>query len=162
MPIEKAAARRVGELYRIVLQILIATFPDLNHQPGQTYAAKLLAHPEVTVSLTDILPNLHPPRSRSDHVRLQHRDLQRLLDELLTLLSAGALDGDLEGLDEKLRTAWVLRVASLDPAPPIPPSYVINEVLKSEAADLLDELKPHFDRARNAVGAGWRYGDGSP
>ena len=162
VPIEKAAARRVGELYRTVLQILNATFPNLNEQPGETYAVKLIAHPEVSVSLTDVMPNLHPPRSRSDHVRLQHRDLRRLIDELLTFLSAGALDGDLEGLDEKLRNAWVLRVATLDPPPGIAPGYVINDVLKNEGVALLNELKPHFDRARKVVGAGWRYGDGSP
>ena len=56
----------------------------------------------------------------------------------------------------------MLRVAALDPPPTIAPAYVTNEVLKNEAAALLNELKPHFDRARKAVGARWRYGDGSP
>lgn len=162
LPIERVAAMRVGEVFQTVLQIVATTFPGLSENPGTSYRAKLLAYPNVVVSQTEILPNLHPPQTRAQHIHNLHRRLEPRIDDLLTLLTVGALDGDIAALEEKLRNAWVLKIAMLELPPPIAPAYSTNDVLRSEAADLVDQLRPHFDRARRAIGDGWPFGDGSP
>jgi len=158
-PIERAAARRVGETYRHLAQIATAVFPDLDDAPGLTYVEKLQAYPKGHhVAFTDQHPKVWPQQTRYTYLRTQIIGLENVRDELVTFVGTGSLDGYVESLDRILTDSGFLLVLRGIQPNGQGSALSLDGHFRDLAISLFGDFAPIFEMARRACGESWHFG----
>ncbi len=155
-PVRRLAARRVGRLHQLLLQMVMVVFDDVNVSSPAEWPAALLAIPDGPVDLC-MPAAVYPPRTKQQYLRelLSRLDLE--LEELSSLAAAGVLTRELDTVDEALRSSVFMRMVR--DAFSVLPRQRERLVIASGAAKVLTVVQAVLPVAARAAGTSWKYGE---
>jgi len=158
LPVQRLAARRVGRIHQLLLQIVAVVFDDLQVDEPRWTAQGLRELPEAPLDLTT--PEaVHPPRSRQQFVVELHAQLQAVRDELVALAAAGVLAHQADEVDRLLSNSpFVIFVRDAIPAAA---RWRARAQLAADAANVVAAVQELMPVAAKAAGPTWRYGQWS-
>jgi hypothetical protein len=158
LPVQRLAARRLGRIHQLLLQIVTVVFDDLQVAEPQRAAQGLRELPEASLDMTTPAA-VHPPRSRQQFVIELHAQVQAVREELVALAGAGVLAHEADELDRLLSSSPFMSLVR--DAFPSAPHWRNRSQIAADAADVLAAVQGLMPVAAKAAGPTWRYGQWS-
>jgi len=158
LPVQRLAARRLGRIHQLLLQIVRVVFDDLQADEPRRTPQALRELPEAPLDLTTPAA-VHPPRSRQQFAVELHAQLQAVRDELVALAGTGVLAHEADEVDRLLSNSpFVILVRDAIPAAP---HWRARAQIAADAADVVAAVQELMPVAARAAGPTWRYGQWS-
>lgn len=155
LPVQRLAARRLGRIHQLLLQIVAVVFDDLQVAEPRRAAQRLRELPEAPLDLTTPAA-VHPPRSRQQFVIELHAQLQAGREELVALAGAGVLAHQADEVDRLLSSSPFMSLVR--DAFPAEPHWRTRAQIAADAADVLTAVQGLMPVAAKAAGPTWHYG----
>ncbi len=155
-PVRRLAARRVGRLHQLLLQMVEVVFDDVNVSSPAEWPAALRTIPDGPVNLS--LPAaVYPSRTRQQFLRDLLSKLDLELEELSSLAAAGVLTRELDTVDEALRSSVFMGLVR--DVFSVLPLHRDRLLMASEVAKVLTVVQAVLPVAARAAGTSWKYGE---
>jgi len=117
-PVRRLAARRVGHINSLILQMVSLVFEGFRAEEADPYIACLRASPDGPLDLSTPAQVI-PPLSKAQHAWELLRELRQVQADCLSFAGAGVLGTELEQLDQILTSSVFLSFAESAPVMPL-------------------------------------------